>query len=214
MSNYDHSILNYRSSTNLKSIIIVTHYGTELGLVDIYDVIGMTIHTNGGVIEGRTAIQKLIYFETLKIPSLSPCIYHHHFYGPFSRDVASSLEDFTAFSYVNEIAHSGFYNSYTYEMTEKGNRYALKKKEQFPKEYEIISNLVKTCTEFCDLKSAPLSYAAKSYYILINTEEGRKDKFTKEDIRKVGKNFDWNISQDDVEIGVSLLQKLHLVELS
>ena len=83
MSNYDHVILNYRSSTNLKSIIIVTHYGTELGLVDIYDVISMTIHTNGGVIEGRTAIQKLIYFETLKIPSLSPCIYHHHFYGPF-----------------------------------------------------------------------------------------------------------------------------------
>ena len=182
--------------------------------MDIYDAIGMTIYSNDGVIEGRTAIQKLVYFETLKIPSLSPCIFHHHFYGPFSREVASSLEDFSAFSYVNEIVHSGFFDSYTYEMTTKGKKYALKKKEKFPKEDEIISNIVKTCKEFCDLKSTPLSYAAKSYYILTSTEEGRKGKYTKEDVRSVGKNFDWNISQDDVEIGVSLLQKLHLVELS
>lgn len=180
--------------------------------LDVHDAICMTIHCNDGIIEGRTAIQKLVYFETLKIPSLSSSIYHHHFYGPFSRDVASSLEDLTAFSYLNEIVHSGFYDKYTYEMTSSGNDFVIKKRKEFPKEYENISKIVQTCKEFCDLKSAPLSYAAKSYYILTSTKEGREGKYTIEDVKKVGENFDWNISQDDIEIGVSLLQKLYLVE--
>jgi len=181
--------------------------------MDVYDAISLTIHSNENIIEGRTAIQKLLYFQTVKIPTFS-IPYRHYFYGPFSRDVASALEDLSAFSYVNEIVHSGLYDSYSYELTKKGNKYAETKTKQFPKEYEKILEIIKICKEFCDLKSAPLSYAAKSYYILTSTEEGRKGKYTNEDVRNIGKNFDWNIAEDDIETGISLLQKLNLVNVS
>ncbi|MCH7647209.1 MAG: hypothetical protein IIA83_01195 [Thaumarchaeota archaeon] len=181
--------------------------------MDIYDAISMTIHSNENIIEGRTTIQKLLYFQTVKIPKFS-IPYHHYFYGPFSRDVASALEDLSAFSYVNEIVHSGLYDSYSYELTKKGNNYAETKTKEFPKEHEKILEIIKICREFCDLKSAPLSYAAKSHYILISTEEGIKGKYTTKDVLNIGKNFDWNITEDDIETGISLLQKLNLVGVS
>lgn len=181
--------------------------------MDVYDAISTTIYSNENIIEGRTTIQKLLYFQTVKIPTFS-IPYHHYFYGPFSRDVASALEDLSAFSYVNEIVHSGLYDSYSYELTKKGDKYAEAKIKQFPKEYEKILEIIKICKEFCDLKSAPLSYAAKSYYILTSTEEGRKGKYNNEDVRNIGKNFDWNIAENDIETGISLLQKLNLVSVS
>lgn len=182
--------------------------------MDIYDAIAMTIYSNNGKIKGRTAIQKLVYFHTLKIPALDVASYRHYFYGPFSRDVASAMEDMSAFSYVNEIVHSGIYDSYLYEITQKGNQYAEKAIKEFPKEYEMISKTVKICNEFCNLKPAPLSFAAKSYYVLTSAEEGRKGQWTIQEVRNVAKNFDWDISEEDVETGIALLQKLGLVELS
>ena len=55
--------------------------------LDEYDVIGLTIGAHAGSITGRTAIQKLIYFAKVKIPSID-VTYTHHYYGPFSRNIA------------------------------------------------------------------------------------------------------------------------------
>ena len=182
--------------------------------MDVYDSIALTIEANDGKIRGRTAIQKLIYFHTVKIPNLDICSYRHYFYGPFSREVASALEDMSAFSYLNEIAFSGLYDSYSYELTTRGKEYANKGKNSFTKEYEAISDTVKTCQEFCELKSEPLSCAAKAYYILTHTKDGMEGKYTNEDVTKVAKNFDWDISNENIDKGISLLQKLSLVQVS
>lgn len=120
----------------------------------------------------------------------------------------------SAFSYLNEIVNSGFYESYTYKLTAKGEKYASNAGAQFPREYEAISKTVSTCKEFCGLRSTPLSYAAKSHYILASTEAGRAGQYTVDDVRRVGRDFDWNISPEDIETGVQLLEKLDLVRVS
>lgn len=178
--------------------------------MNVYDVAAMTIHSNGDMIEGRTAMQKLIYFNSVKIPSINMRPYTHHFYGPFSREVATALEEMSALSYLNEVSRSGFYDVYAYLLTTKGKKYADHLRSKYPEEFAKIADIVAKCREFCQLKPKPLSYAAKAHYILANTEMA-KDRYGPDDVQRVAEDFDWNISTDDVKTGMSLLQELGLV---
>ena len=87
--------------------------------MNVYESIVLTLHSNSNTIKNRTAIQKLVYFIDQKISSIEIKPYTHYFYGPFSREVASALEEMSAFSYLNEIVYSGFYEKYEYHLTEK-----------------------------------------------------------------------------------------------
>ena len=180
--------------------------------MNVYDTITLTIYSNDGIINGRTTIQKLIYFNSIKISNVDIQTYTHYFYGPFSSEVAIALEKMVILSYVNEISYSGFYDTYKYQLTEKGKQYAKRLLLEYPQEFKKISDIVIKCKKFCELKPKPLSFAAKAYYILINTDEGRKGKYDLDDVRDVAENFDWSISTEDVKTGVSLLQELNLVQ--
>ena len=185
-----------------------------MAALDVYDVIAMTIHANNGEMSNRTTIQKLLYFHTIKLQNFEAVPYKHHFYGPFNREVASGLEEMTAFSYLDEKMLPGYYESYHYTLTDSGKKYAEKTKAKFNDDFNLIFKTVKICKDYCDLKSTPLSYAAKAYYILTSTEEGRQGKYKAEDVREVGINFDWDISEEDILTGVELLEKLDLVTVS
>ena len=179
--------------------------------MNVYDVIALTIHSNDMMIEGRTVMQKLIYFNSIKIPTIQIQSYAHHFYGPFSSEVATALEEMFALSYLNKIIHSGFYDSYTYLLTAKGKKFANNLTLEHPKEHTQISKIVKKCREFCELKPEPLSFAAKAHHILVNTKKTR-GKYSLSDVQDVAKDFDWNISKKDVKIGMSLLEELGFVQ--
>ncbi len=181
--------------------------------LDVYDTIAITIASNDGEIVGRTAIQKLVYFNTLKIPSIIISSYYHHFYGPYNHEVASALEEMVAFSYLEEKPFLGYTNvGYSYVLTNQGTTIANTIKKKFPTEFETISKTVQICNEFCSLKSAPLSYAAKAYYILRNTKGRKQGKYGAVDVERVAQNFDWEILKEDAQTGIELLEKLGLVE--
>ena len=96
-------------------------------------------------------------------------------------------------------------------LQKKGKKYAQITSEHYNKEYEQILSIVKICKDFCDLQSNTLSFAAKAHYVLANTTGGRH---TADDVKRVAKDFDWEISQEDTNTGISLLQKLDLVDVS
>lgn len=174
--------------------------------MDCHDALLMTVDANGGSLQSRTAIQKLAYFYTQKIDSFTPK-YVPYFYGPFSSEVASALVDLAAFSFVHEIAYSGFHRGYTYELTPNGKRLATKASKNLPDERQEIENTLNTCKQQCNLRPAPLSYAAKCHYILLN--DGKAE-YTVEDIKQAGAGLCWNISEDDIGTGIALLDKLDL----
>ena len=182
--------------------------------MNVYDVIALTIHSNNDIIEGRTAIQKLIYFVSNMVSGIEIKPYRHYFYGPFSREIASALEEMSACSYLNEIVRSKFYEIYEYGLARKGLEYAQDVSRRYPSEFEKISDIVGTCSKFCGLEANPLSYAAKAHYVLTNTDGGRSGQYTTEDVSHVAANFDWKISPQDAETGVSLLRELSLVQVS
>lgn len=174
--------------------------------IDVYDAIALTLRANADELSNRTTLQKLIYFETLRIKPLETIMYRNHFYGPFSHQVASALDEMLAFSYLHEHVHSKYhFESYHYELTQLGKKYADRALDKFSGEFEIISGIVKACDEHCKLQAKSLSYSAKAHYILVN---GGKKEYMIEDVAKIAKRFDWEIAPDDAENGLKLLEDL------
>lgn len=165
------------------------------------------IDANGGRIEGRTVVQKLGYFATLKA-SLEGIRYKDYFYGPFSKDVAIALEDTRAALLVNETVRSSPIESYTYSLTDDGHEIVERVRNEFPKECAVIDKIVAVCKERCGLFAHPLACAAKSHYVL--THAGGKADRTPAGIERMASSFGWNLKEDDIKRGVGLLEALSL----
>ena len=175
---------------------------------DVYDAIVLTLFANSDQLSNRTTLQKLIYFETLKLKSLKTITYSNHFYGPFSYQVASALDETVAFSYLSEQVSSKYnHESYHYELTKSGKNYACYIKSKFNDQFDIISNIINICKEYCNLQAKLLSYSAKAHYILVH---GGKEEYTTDDVKEAAKKFEWQISRNDVESGMTLLERLDL----
>ena len=176
------------------------------GYIDVYDAIALTLRANGNELSNRTTLQKLIYFETLSIEHLKTITYRNHFYGPFSHQVASALDEMLAFSYLHEHVYSKYnFESYHYELTKLGEKYADRAQNKSSDQFKIISNIVKVCDKHCKLQAKSLSYSAKAHYILVN---GGKKEYMIEDVEKIAKRFEWEIAPDDAENGLKLLEDL------
>ena len=178
--------------------------------LDVFDVIALTIHANNDEITSKTTVQKLIYFHTVMIKNLDIPDYVHHYYGPFSREVSIALDDMSEFSYINQNIISSYYETYSYNLTKNGIKYAESAKGKYPKEFETISATLKTCEKYCGLEPAPLSYAAKVHYILEKSRDQSQDKDLAGSVKTIAREYGWNISLDEVSKGFKLLKKLGL----
>ena len=184
-------------------------HGLVMSDLDVYDAISLTLRANNNALSNRTTLQKLIYFETLQLDQLKTIMYRNYFYGPFSYQVASALDDMVAFSYLNERVYSKYnLESYHYELTEFGKNYADNAEKKFPAQSKTISRIVEICNKHCELRAKPLSYSAKSHYVLVN---GDKEVYTIEDVQRTAREFEWEISGDDAKNGLGLLEDLGLV---
>ena len=54
---------------------------------------------------------------------------------------------------------------YTYGLTNDGQEIVKKTKEKYKDMFGKVAEIVKTCRDFCELKTAPLSYASKIHYL-------------------------------------------------
>ena len=162
---------------------------------------------------GRTALQKLVYFETVKIPS--SIYYRPHYYGPFSRDVAVALENLVTIDCLDEeVTVIDTHESYRYIMKSEWKKLVREDERTKCQQYETILDIVKKCDEFCRLQANILSYAAKAFHILTSAEQNGIQKVTIDDVKQIGKNFEWNLSSDDTERGLELLSQINLVRRS
>lgn len=178
------------------------------GKLDVYDVIVLTIHANNNRLSGRMTLQSLIYFETLKIKDLAFIEYCPYFCGPFSDRVVSALYETVAFSQLAEHVTFRYRpETYRYELTESGTKYASDTKVEHSASYDVICGIVDTCREHCDLSITPLSNSTKSHYILHNKNN---DQCTFSDVCNLAKGFGWQLLEEDVENGMKLLEKLKL----
>ena len=178
-----------------------------------FDTIGLTLTANGGEIAGRTTLQKLIYFETVKIPEISPAgPYFAYFYGPFNRDVANSLERMVFYDILDERMTGTNHTSYVYKVSTKGTKIINKLADEFRQTLAKIKELIGTCDKCCGLDQNSLSFAAKVHYMR-DTQKTIGRSLSRDEIVRLGKSFGWKISKSDIEKGSELLEQLKLVKI-
>lgn len=181
--------------------------------MDVYETVESILGANNGEIKGRTAIHKLVYLSNKTISGLTIPLYKPHYYGPYSPDLSLALEKMVAYSFIDEIKMPGYlYEGYKYQLTSDGQDMVNYIKDNSPEQYEKIEKLVTTCKEFCDLKTKPLSYAAKVYFVLEQRHEQEKT-LQYDDAIKQAEYLGWEISREDIDQGVELLEKLKLVNV-
>lgn len=173
--------------------------------MDKYDLIALLLRSNGGQIEDRTALQKLAYFANLRL-GIDGVEYKDYFYGPFSKGVAIALDDLASSLFIRETVWRTTLERYSYELTADGSDLADRSARDNRRECEEIDRVVDTCKKHCELRARPLSYAAKVHYML-QDGGGRQDAPTL-DIPNMAHDFGWNMTDQEIECGITLLQKL------
>lgn len=174
------------------------------------DVLISILDVMGGQVNGRTVLQKLSYFVSVK----TGIDLHHiaHYYGPYSRSITSTLEDLSASNFIKE---EGWITAndrvvYNYRLTADGESIADDIKVNSSTLYKEISNIVNICTKITNNDVDILSWAAKVHYIA--SKKG--DKITYQEIENIGKSLGWTLSKTQIDSAVELLKALKLVKTS
>jgi uncharacterized protein YwgA len=123
-------------------------------MADLSDLIMLLIDANGRRIEGRTVIQKQIYFYSQfykkKIDFVSG------YYGPYSRSVSRALAVLVEMRFVKEVIErlpaygiqSEFDpHKYTYTVTEGGKKVLEQIKQKNPQETQEVKKFVDMLNE-------------------------------------------------------------------
>ncbi|VVB86203.1 Uncharacterised protein [uncultured archaeon] len=185
--------------------------------MELLDAILITIKAAGDCIPGRTAIQKLVYFES--VFGLVDVKYKPHYYGPYSSEVSSTIHELTYLDFVKEevetrettgFAVSEDWKRYCYTISRDGNEIIEYLKKEHPDDYNKIVNLVKICKKTSNLDVNILSWAAKVNYIL--SEQGKP--MTPEEITLTAESFGWKLDPSQIDIAVELLKQLNSVRLN
>lgn len=181
--------------------------------MDVSDAIIAVVKVAGNNILGRTAIQKIVYF--LSIFEIVDVKYRPHYYGPYSADVASSTQMLASIDFLNEKVETSKTTGYTVPENWKRYHYSLSSEgEQFVKDlkksniadFNEISRIVEICRDTVNFNQEILSWAAKVNYILSK----KKEPMTYEAIISTAGSFGWDLSSEQVEMALELLQNLGL----
>jgi uncharacterized protein YwgA len=160
-------------------------------------------------IAGRTAIQKIAYFESLALRA--DLKYRPHFYGPYSSVVDETLMDLVASDYVEERARTTIRDRtlYSYALTDDGHQLVEQIKSRHPKTFPKIKTIVEECGNSGNDINV-LSWAAKVHFLL--TKKGST--MSHEEAINMGRKFNWDLSEPEIDLGVKLLLDLGLASKS
>jgi uncharacterized protein YwgA len=186
-------------------------------MLDVDDLIFAAMQASGGRIEGRTRLQKLVFFlsEVLGVEAG----YRPHFYGPYSSPVSAAAESQASRGALREMVEefpgvSGFagnddeYRRYVYSLTGDGRQALQWRRQRNPEEFDEAVKLANRAIA-TGANYRVLSYAAKLYYVLRAAKQ--EASLTYASARRRAKELGWEMSREDIDRGVDLLLRMKLV---
>lgn len=159
---------------------------------------------------GRTALQKIVFFA--KELKLTIAAYDPHYYGPYSREVASILMNLVAVGWVEESAEAwpdgslfGERRRYSYRLTAAGKS-ALQQLVVENHDASRLRDIVKLCKEKTRLDFEIISFAAKIHFMRVKLQQN----FSPEKIEEHARSWGWQVKKEDVPKVTGLLDSLQL----
>jgi len=182
--------------------------------MNAYDFTHLSLLALGGSIEGRTKLQKTIYFLGILTENLDDLGYRAHFYGPYSDDVAAAVNRLKSLGFVQQtslhtgaMGEGGFEISrQDYQLTDEGKSIAQQKADNSPAAWNKIQNAVKHLRSAGEIGYMRMSVAAKTYFMLRGSQ-----KATTSELAEAAKRLGWNPTKIEINESVRFLEKLGLV---
>jgi uncharacterized protein YwgA len=176
----------------------------------IRDAALLALDAAEGKIEGRTAMQKIMYFAAVELGE--DFGHQAHYFGPYSRAVENALTTSALGEEVTETierfptyASGPDIRKYTYQLTPTGKQEVEAARAEHEDEAEKISRTVEAVrTVVPDLNQNTLSMAAKVDFIVYQ----ENDRIPLAEIPDLAKQLGWEISEAQVRQSVELLQRL------
>lgn len=168
----------------------------------------LTAVLSSGRIEGRTTVQKLAYFASLKVGLKLG--YVPHYYGPYSSRIAGALGNLSSLGFVKEDARwtQREHRIFGYSLTDDGKVVLDKVEHTYPREFKRIEKVVSDCIRIAGNNAERLALAAKVHYIV--KKAGKPISYSS--VRTIAGTLGWNLSKEDIGSSAKLLQALSLVK--
>ena len=183
---------------------------------DTFDFVHLTLFAMKNGIQGKTKLQKTVYFAGLLTQQLDNLGYHAHFYGPYTEDVAFAAGQLVAFGFADTHTtawgydHRGFERFRTdYELNDAGILVAKQKAHKYPELWAKIQESVELLQKAGDQHYMKLSIAAKTHFLL--GEKGGHA--SKEQLAELAPEFGWDVSVDQITEAAQYLASLDLVKV-
>ena len=185
--------------------------------MDLRDFVALTLLAAGGEVQGKTKLQKLVYFIGVLTDQLDTLGYRAHFYGPYSDEVGHAVGQLRAIGAVDQNETDWGYDRrgfevkrYDYRLNPAGQRYAEDLARRNPELWGRIERAHGLYRNAGDLDYMALSIAAKTYFLLGQ----RKGKSSMHDLAGLAPKFGWSVSAEQIKDAAKYLAKLDLVELT
>ncbi len=187
--------------------------------MNTYDFVHLLLLAAGGQLNGRTKLQKTVYFAGALTGQLSKLGYRAHYYGPYSSDVAAAVDELRSLGFLKQVVNaSGAVNSqgfeiarYDYELTEAGQMVAKDKAEQFPHEWGQIQDAMKQMRAARDEDYVKLSIAAKAFFLRSrNPKTTSAEALSPEALSKQTSRFGWQVTPEEFRAADEILKSMNL----
>jgi len=178
------------------------------------DFVLLAIKELGGSIQGKTRLQKQLYFVEALVPKHAGLGYRAHYYGPYSPDVEDATDELWSIGLLNKrVQHTrqagarGFEMiRYDFELTEAGKRVADQVALRCANEAAAIATAASKVLAAGDLQYMELAAAAKAHYIL----RGSDNPLTDTEISETAQALDCQLGEREIDDAVDFLVELKL----
>ena len=186
--------------------------------METHEFVLLVLQAVGGEIQGKTKLQKTVYFLGILTDHLEGLGYRAHFYGPYSDEVSDAVTILKTIGVLDQnvvgggkVDEAGFeVKRYDFRLNEQGKRLAKTKAKKYPDVWKLLQAAARTFAEAGDLDYMPLSIAAKTYFML-----GRKKgKATEAELASLAPRFGWNVTPKEIHKAAQYLDRLGLVQVA
>ena len=183
--------------------------------LDVRSFVRLVFLAQGGRIEGRTKLQKTVYFVGLLTDQLDDLGYRPHYYGPYSPAVADAVDTDRSLGFLDQETlvigsdARGFERArYDYRLTDDGESIAKKYSTQRSDIYQKIERACRTLQSAGAIDYMEMSIAAKTVHIL----KASGQPLTESAIKSTAQEFGWKLEEKDILEAGAYLKKLNLVQ--
>ena len=184
-----------------------------------YDIVHLVLFAAGEV-QGRTKLQKLVYFIAALSNLPGNLGFRAHYFGPYSPEVAGAVDDLRSLGFLEQRSSSwgidprGFELArYDYSLTDEGKQIAQEKTKKHPEEWKQIKRAVKTLRQANATDYVKLSIAAKAYFLFIEKTKQQRQTVTVNELAKLMPEFGWQVTHEQIKEAGKFLETVGLIKL-